>query len=370
MSDLSIRGPTQTALRGLDPNGESVGARGKTPTDNTPPLLKVELGPDLPTLDLPTIAQDALGDMVSKFLSLRLETGDQLIQSQMLDVKDKGATLKSRNDEIAKKLDEAAVKAADAKKTEAAMKVMTWVAVALSVLLAVATGGVGAIVGAAIATTMAVLNETGVMNKLTDAIAKGLEGTGSPPMSAEQAKKTAGLIVTITSIAVSLLTVGAGIAGASATVTAKLATAFPKAAALLSKLPQIPGVVSKLPQLAGGIAARTGVTLTANALEKIMDTAQKVVTGGRILQAANTISQGISGGIGGAQRYEASMLQADVAENRAFIRRLQQHIEDEQDLVQQIVDMMSGVVTKVVSVMEGQADTASDVLRQMRPQTG
>lgn len=288
----------------------------------------------------------------------------------MLDVKDKGAALKSKNDEIAKKLDEAAQKAAEAKKTEAAMKVLTWVAVALSILLAVVTGGVGAIIGAAISTTMAVLNETGVMNKLTDAIAKGLEGTGSPPLSAEEAKKRAGLIVTITSIAVSLLTVGAGIAGASATVTAKLAETFPKAAALLSKLPQIPGLVSKLPQLAGGIAARTGATLTATALEKIMDGAQKVVTGGRILQGLNSVSQGITGGVGGAQRYEASMLQADVAENRAFIRRLQQKLEDEQDLVQQLVDMMSGVVTKVVDVMESQADTASDVLRQMRPQTG
>jgi hypothetical protein len=178
------------------------------------------------------------------------------------------------------------------------------------------------------------------------------------------------LIVTITSVAVSLLSVGAGIAGASATVTAKLAANFPKAAALLSKLPQIPGLVSKLPQLAGGIAARTGATLTAQGLEKIMNVAQKVVTGSKILQGVNAVSQGVGGAVGGFQRYDASMSQAEAAEMRAFMRRLQQKLEDEQDLIQELMDMMSGAVTKVLDIMESQSNTMSDVTRHMRPQTG
>ena len=191
MSDnISIRGPGPTYLGGISTGERTPQKTRPTPEGTPPPKINLDTGPDsIPKLDLPTMQIDALGDVADKFLALKLKTSDQQLAGSMKDVQDRGAVMKSKNADISNKLNEAAQKIAEAEKAQAAMKALSWIAVALSILFAIFTGGVGAIVGAAVATTMAVLNETGVMTKLTDAIAKGLEGTGDPPMSSELAKE-------------------------------------------------------------------------------------------------------------------------------------------------------------------------------------
>lgn len=351
MSDgISIRsGLTTPPLGGVSTEKPTVTPRSKGGPDGTPPPSTPPREPGgIPVLAMPKVGIDALGDIAGKFLSLKLQTSDDQMKSEMGAIKDQGKVLKSKNDEISRKLQEAAEKAAEAEKAKAAMKALSWIAVALAVLLAVFTGGVGAIVGAAVAVTMATLNETGVMDKMTNAIASSLQ-KGPPPMSEADAKKTAGWITMGITIAVSLATLGAGMASGASS---------------------IGGLASKLPQIANTIAGKIGTAITETAARMMTEIAQKVITGTRIAAALTTIGQGAAGIGGGVQRYAADMLQADVVENRAFLKRLQQRIEEEQDMVQSIMQAMSDMTSKVIETIKGQSDTMTEVLQHMRPQTG
>jgi hypothetical protein len=351
MSDnISIRGPGPTYLGGISTGERTPQKTRPTPEGTPPPKINLDTGPDsIPKLDLPTMQIDALGDVADKFLALKLKTSDQQLAGSMKDVQDRGAVMKSKNADISNKLNEAAQKIAEAEKAQAAMKALSWIAVALSILFAIFTGGVGAIVGAAVATTMAVLNETGVMTKLTDAIAKGLEGTGDPPMSSELAKKWAqGIMMGIT-LAVSVATV---------------------ATSLATSATQFAGLASKLPQIAATIAEKTGTAVTEATARIMVEVAQKVITGTKVVQSLMAIGQGAAGISGGVNRFQAADIQASMLEDKAFLRRLQQKNEEEQELIESIMSMMSDMTSRVVEAMNSQSDTMSDVLKQMRPQTG
>lgn len=333
MSDLSIRGPSGTVpLGGINLDGGLQRKERAPQGSGVPPVPPPDLDSDgVPELDPPNISSQSVDDLVNGFLALRLKTGDQQLRSSLGDVKDKGAQMKAKNAEISEALSKASEKLGDAEKSQTAMKVLSWIAVAASVALAVATGGVGAIVCAAVAVTMATLNETGVMQKATDAIAKGLEGTGSPPMSASDAKKWAqGIMIGIT-IAVSVATIGVG-----------WATSGTQIASLAAKLPAMVG-----PEMA-----------------------QKIITGVKVAQALMSIGQGTTGIVGGVNRFEGMNEQAKVMDSKAFLQRLQQKLQDEQDLIKNIVELMNSTTDKVIEAMEGQSETMHDVIQQMRPQTG
>lgn len=351
MSDnLSIRGgapPPRLDRVGIE--ARTIPQARQTQPDGVPPPPTVEGGPSsIPVLALPSVGVDALGDVAGKFLALKLAIGDLQLSGSMKDIQDRGAVMKSKNEEIAHKLADAAKKEAEAEKAKTAMKVLGWIAVALSVVFAVATGGVGAIVAAAVGVTMAVLNETGVMEKLTDAIAKGLQ-EGPPPMDEATAKKTAGWIVMGISIAVSLTTVGVGIASGAS---------------------QVAGLMQKLPEIATAVGGKLGATVTETTVRVMMEVAQKALTGARVAAGLVGVSQGVTGVIGGANRFAAADLQAGVIEDRAFLRRLQQKIEDEQDLVASIMEAMSDMTSRVIEVINGQSDSMNEVLHHMRPQMG
>ncbi|MEJ0017881.1 MAG: type III secretion system translocon subunit SctE [Acetobacteraceae bacterium] len=350
MSDLTVRRTGYTfGVGAAATDDRSKRTEGAPTNDGAPPVPTHGAGaPDIPVLDLPRLSLDALGDIAERFLSLKLKTGDLQLEGSMRDIKDRGASLKSRNDEIARKLNEAADKMAEAEKAKTATKVLTWIAVALSIAIAVATGGVGAIIGAAVATTMAILNEAGVMDKLTTAIADSIQ-KDFPGTDSATAKKWAMGIVIGLSIAVSV-----GAAGA----------------AFISGGAQIGGLVAKLPDIATKLADKLGTSITTATLRSMAEVAQKAVTGAKVMGALVSLGQAGSNVGGGVQRHSATMLQADVMDDRAFARRLQQRIEDEQELVQQIVEMMSGAVTKVIETMNSQSESAENVIRQMRSQMG
>jgi hypothetical protein len=351
MSDsISIRGTGATPRVGTVQNDDQpIRARRGTSGEGIPPSqARISDPGSIPVLPLPNAGIDALGDIAGKFLAMKLKTSDEQMAGSMKDVQDKGKLLKTKNEEISAKLKEAADKAAEAEKAKTAMKVLSWIAVALSVLFAVFTGGVGAIVGAAVAVTMATLNETGVMDKLTNAIAKSLE-KGPPPMSEMEAKKTAGWIMLGISIAVSIATVGAGFASGASNVG---------------------GLAAKLPQIANAIASKVGTAVSEATARIMMEVAQKVITGTRIASALVSMGQGGAGIGGGIQRFAAADLQAQVVEDRAFLKRMQQRMEEEQDLIQAIMQSMSDMTSKVIETMKDQSDTMTEVLQHMRPQTG
>ena len=509
MSDLSVRSTVVTTpLAGVTGVGDHTTTVRTHQPEGIPPVPPPGVDDDsVPSLAPPLRGFDALGNLADKFLSLKLEISDEQIKGGIKDAQDKGATIKSKNAEINGKLVEASKKAAEAEKAKLAMKVLSWIAVALSVLFAVFTGGAGAIVAAAVAVTMATLNETGVMQKLTDSIAKSLQA-GPPEMSSTEAKNKASWIMMGITLAVSIATLGAGFASGTSAVAnagAKLAelgtkiaeritTAIDTIKTALQNFQPLMQVLAKAGDIAGKVgetastvmeavmqAMRTAMSRLSDilqlmrnstavtqsiekmteigtkvreivsqvmdalrpAMDKLSDIMQALKGSGavtdavgagaeavakareimaqvmaamqrvldslpsatRVMDALSTvadkvkdvtqivpramgemgqraasaakagealtqIAQGGAGVSAGLNQYGAANLQADVMTDKAFLRRMQQKLEDDQDMVQSIMQMMSDMTGRVIEAIKGQSDTMDNIMMEMRPQHG
>jgi len=216
-------------------------------------------------------------------------------------------------------------------------KIFSWVAVALTVVVAVAasvaTGGLaaGPCIAAAVAVTMLVLSETGAMDKLTELVAKGLEACG---MSKDDAKKWSQWIMVGVGIAISLVTLCAGIASAFGTSASAAARASAQAATA---------------------AARTSLQLAAEAAQKIA----------QMVSAMVTIAQQTASVTGAVFSYEAGNIQADTADIKAYLAKLQQILEDESELLQSLVQDMSNAFSKALQIMSGQAEQQAETIQHM-----
>jgi len=300
-----------------------------------------------------------VSNVVEQFLALRIKTDQQLVSSDMQDIKAKGVRLKEQNEEIARKLTEAANKMAEAKATQTAMKVFGWIAAIFSVVAAVFTGGALAIVAAGVGVAMMALNESGVMEKLMNAIAEDrMKNLGESP---SEAKRNAMIIMTVFTIAISVATIASSVASgtqAAANLGAKLAEAFPKIANALGKVGEVAGTM--------GTAVQETI---AKLLKVSLETMMKVGTGAKIAGAVTTGTQAGLGVWSGVARHEAANKEAESLEMRAFIRRLQQQMEDEQEELSTLVQQMQSTIGKVIDMMTEHTDTSSRVIGQMRPQT-
>ncbi|MBS0643357.1 MAG: type III secretion system translocon subunit SctE [Proteobacteria bacterium] len=357
MSDsLSIRGPgTTRPLAGVTPEVTLTSQRGGTdaPQGVPPAPIHATDAGDVPFLPLPQIDHDVVADLVTQFITLRMQTADQQKIGAVEGIHDKVAVIKSTHEEIAKKLEEVQKAVKDGETGKTVAKVLTWVGVGLSVGLAVLTGGAGAIVAAAVGAVMATLNETGEMDKMTESIAKGLEN-GKPPIPADEAKQTAAWITAGINLVIAGVTIGASFASASSTVANLATKVLGKAGkfgeTLMAAGAKIKAVFEVVPQALG----KTGQTLT---------------TATRVADSLVNVGQGATGLINGANAATATLRQASVTENQAFLRRLQQQIEDEQDAIQEIMDTMSEVSSKVIDILQTQSRTTSTVLQEIRQQT-
>ena len=280
----------------------------------------------IPVLDLPTLSDAAA--LMTAFLALKVESMDEQQKNSLEDIQATGKLQKLQNEEIAKKSQEAIKAMEDAGLGGIFAKVFGWIAVALTVVAAVATGGALAIAAAAIAVTMATLTETGGMDKLTEAIAKSLQDSG---MSEADSKKWAMGIMMGISIAVSLTTLGAGALKAGTDLAAnavKIAQQVGKAAQQLTKAQ----MVASMAQVGSGV-----------------DTIGQ--QGAAIASAVHT--------------RDAADANAEAAELRAFLAKLQQVLEDESDRVQQIVQQMQASFTTAMQIMNRQSDQLNETVRNM-----
>ena len=83
----------------------------------------------------------------------------------------------------------------------------------------------------------------------------------------------------------------------------------------------------------------------------MVEVAQKVITGTKVVQSLMAIGQGAAGIAGGVNRFQAADIQASMLEDKAFLRRLQQKNEEEQELIESIMSMMSDMTSRVVEAM-------------------
>ena len=210
-------------------------------------------------------------------------------------------------------------------------RIFGWIGASLSVVAAVAltlvTGGAAAgfaIAGAVIAVSSLVLNETGAMDKITEAIVDKLM-EANPNMSRSDAMLKASLIVNLTIMGLSI--------GCS-----------------------VGGMVS-------------GIASAANGVLKLSKTAIDVA---KTVQNAVTItSTGVAVGAlaaGGANTYfthRSENAKADVTELEKFITMLQQRLDESQEELQILLQQIEAGIGKIAELIASSTDTSDEIARNL-----
>jgi DNA-binding transcriptional MerR regulator len=235
------------------------------------------------------------------------------IQKDTLD-----AERQNRSEKIEKSLKDMD-KAAESRK---ASRVFGWLMTALAVVAAVvacvATGGlaVGPVIGAGIAIACQVLSETGVMDKIVEKLAEGLEKLG---LSKQAAQIVAQVLITVAIMAASM---GAGFAGG------------------------------------GGSAVSTLVKGAAETMDKVRAAVAIAMT-------VTGVAATITGGVGAYQGYQAGMSQADVKETEKILAALKQRLDESEEELEQILQQLQAAVAQVAELLSSATDTSEEIAHNL-----
>jgi len=279
----------------------------------------------VPVLDNPDDEKAKEADLEKLIAYLQLENSkeqaeaaksriDSLKGELELEHKDR----KAKMDKSLKDMDEAA---AARKRNSFFGWLMTGLAILGAIVACVATGGiaVGAVIGAGIALTAQVLNETGVMEKIVGGLSDALQSLGMSKMAADIVAQVA---ITAVIIAASI---GAGAAGAA-------------------------GKVTEL----------------TSALGKILQSAaQAVAPALQISTGIIGLGSTVSGGVGAYQSFKAGMSQADVTETEKFLAVIQQKMEESEEELEKILQMIQDLVGQIAQLLSSQTDTTAEIAMQM-----
>ena len=297
----------------------------------TPPVVRGEVGTveganGVPVLDDPDDELAKEVDLEKLIAYLQLENEKEQAESAKnridtmkgeLDVEHKDR--KAKLEKTLKDMDEAA-------KARLRNKIFGWVLTGLAILGAivacVATGGlaVGAVIGAGIALTAQILNETGAMDKIVEGISKGLQSIG---MSKEAADIVAQIAITLIVVAASC---GAGAAGGA---------------------------------VIGASKAASAIMLALKNAAEIIRPALSIATG--IVGGISTISSGV----GSYQSYKAGMSQAELTETEKFLAIIQQRLDEAQEELEAILQAIQDLVSQIAQLLSSQTDTANEIAMQM-----
>ena len=282
----------------------------------------------VPSLDNPADIKQLEANLEKLISYLQMDNEERQAQMAKDRIEVQKDTLdserKTRSEKIEKSLKDMD-KAAESRK---ASKIFGWLMTALAVVAAVvacvATGGlaIGPVIGAGIAVACSVLNETGVMDKIVEKLASGLESLG---LSKQAAQIVAQVLITVAIMAASL---GAGLAG---------------------------GGAAAVSNAAKGIAdAAKGATVAIETMEKI-----------RAAVALSTLLVGIgstvAGGVSAYQGYKAGLSQADVSETEKVITALKQRLDECEEELEQILQQLQNAVAQVAELLSSATDTSDEI---------
>lgn len=279
----------------------------------------------VPVLDNPDDEKAKEADLEKLIAYLQLENSKEQAEAAKaridsikgeLEVEHKDR--KAKMDKSLKDMEEAA---AARKRNSFFGWLMTGLAILGAIVACVATGGVavGAVIGAGIALTAQILNETGVMEKIVGGLSDALQSLGMSKMAADIVAQVA---ITAVIIAAS---VGAGAAGAAGKVT------------------ELTSALGKILQSAAQAVAP----------------ALQIGTG--IIGLGSTIS----GGVGAYQSFKAGMSQADVTETEKFLAVIQQKMEEAEEELEKILQMIQDLVGQIAQLLSSQTDTTAEIAMQM-----
>ncbi|MDK1389329.1 type III secretion system translocon subunit SctE [Sinorhizobium sp. 7-81] len=314
----------------------------------------------IPSLPAPR-ALDGI-ELLATLVTLKTKMDDGLVASGIQDARHWGAQQRELHNKIAANIIETAKKLAEAKKSSLAMKFLGWLAVGLSVVAAVVTGGALSVVAAAVTVGVATLVETGVVEKMTEAIAKSLmKDLGLK----EGEAKTLALGITIGIVfAISLLTLGAG-AGGAANGTATWSR-FGEAGA--SALRGLASVAARSGSSRAFIAklitqAASNTAELASNSAKVVQISQHVSSAARIGEAISSLGAAGAGIANAVQQKEATDTQAQTLDIRQFIARLRQLQEDEMDFIKHLLLDKETTTQKVADTIERHSRSNANLIR-------
>jgi hypothetical protein len=232
-----------------------------------------------------------------------------------------------RHAEQMEKIKESLEQMDKAARSNLATKILGWMMAAVSVAIAiaacVATGGIaiGAVAGAVVAVTMCVLNETGVMDDITEKLTDALKDEG---MSDRAAQIVATFVMAVAMIAIS---VGAGCAG----------NAFQ-----------------------GFIKGTTNAALSATmASAKSFQSAAQFTAGGLGLGTT------VAGGVAAAQNYKSGELQAETTEMEKFLAVMQQQLEESQEELEKILEQIQNIYSDIAAIINSAIDTETEIAQKI-----
>lgn len=307
-----------------------------------------------------------LDNLLTEFLALNIKLADSSIAGDLADVRFRGEQQRQLHEEVGKKIIEAAQAMARSHKSAGIMKFFEWFAVGLAVAAAVVSGGTLAIVAAGVTVGVAVLNETGVVDKMTQAIAKSLmEDQG---MDAHSANAAAIAITFGIMIAVCALTIGAGSASGAgnglrtSAMWSRLGGAGASALRGLATLASRPGelgvaIARSLEQAASDLAS------AASNASKIAQIRQRVSTAAHIGEGVASIGEAAAGITSGVQQKEAADAQAETVEIGRRVIKLRQLQSDDMDFIKHLVGDRAATTQRVAEAIESQSNSNATLIR-------
>ncbi|WFU14899.1 type III secretion system translocon subunit SctE [Bradyrhizobium sp. CB3481] len=335
--------------------------------NNLPPLVSGEAFQSglIPSLPVARVFDSA--DLLTTLLALKIKMTDGLVAGGMADIRACEAQQRQLHERVAENIRDAAKSLARSEQSSGAMKLLGWLAVGLSVVAAVGTGGALAAVAAAVTGGVAVLSETGVVDKMTEAMATSLmEHCGMD--SAEANRVAMGISIGIV-FAVSVLAGGAGFAAnASANglsgaamlrhLGERGASTLRGLASLASNPGSLGAMISKvITQAASALAEGTSNPAT------IVRISQSVSTAAQAGQAVASLAEGCAGITSGVQQKKATDAQAkalDTGERIAWYKQLQ---DDGMDFIKQLLLDRKETTEKAVEAVERQIDLNAKLSR-------
>ena len=274
-----------------------------------------------PAIDNPDDAVAKEVDLEKLIMYLQLANAEEQAQMAQDRINSQKDTLSATHKERMKKLVESLEKMDKAAKANKIKKIFGWLMAAVAVVVAVAacvaTGGlaVGPVIGAAIALGTCILDATGAMDKITEALAKGLEKLG---LSKEAAQIVASVALAVVIMAASL---GCCASGASVAIS----------------------------------NVSNSVREIAEVIQKGADIAMK------LMGVASLVGSGTAAGL----NYASGMSQADLTEMSKILALLQQQLEESEDELQKILELIQNVFSNLVAILNSETDTQKSIAQQM-----
>ena len=294
--------------------------------------------PDAPVLDDvdETLVKSAdsmlslLGDLEKILAESMSESNEKQIQLAKERIKVLKDQIQKTKAERLGKVDKTMKEIAKAAKQRALMKALGWLLTIFTCIFAIAacvfTGGaaVGPLVAAGVALTFQVLNETGVMDKLTEALTEALKKAGC---SKQLAQILAQVIMLVAQIAITVAT------GKLGDLAVKLARSFMSSATVVAR------------------AVNETVKAWAETIKNVCEFG---------LKAGGLAMVGI-GIYTGVRQYQSAKESAKLKELESFLARLQQGMDEVNEEMQKLVEQLQSIVAETLQLVVNPVETASEV---------